>query len=150
MISDRIRKIVFVDHDNQQSGKAAGNNVMWSSVSTKDVGNLTYLRHAMKILDCTLTSVGHAQGLHLPTRIDSVRLRSSSGWSHHLAFGLLRRSTGWTARFMDFIIDQLVGLFGVHFYSALTSPLTSWLGCLVLNFSPTSWSDCSSLHHQLR
>ena len=74
MIYDRIRKIVSVDHDNQQSGKAAGNNVMWSSVSTKDVGNLTYLRHARKILDCTLASVGHAQGLRLPTWIDSIRL----------------------------------------------------------------------------
>ena len=39
------------------------------------VGNLTYLRHARKILDCALASVGHAQGLRLPTRIDSVRLR---------------------------------------------------------------------------
>ena len=38
MISDRIRKIVSADHDNQQSGKAAGDNAMWSSVSTKDVG----------------------------------------------------------------------------------------------------------------
>ena len=37
MISDRIRKIVSADHDNQQSGKAAGDNAMWSSVSTKDV-----------------------------------------------------------------------------------------------------------------
>ncbi|CAD6203127.1 unnamed protein product [Miscanthus lutarioriparius] len=36
MISDRIRKIVSADHDNQQSGKAAGDNAMWSSVSTKD------------------------------------------------------------------------------------------------------------------
>ena len=50
---------------------------------------------------------------------------SSSGWSHHLDFGLLRRSTGRTARFMDFVADQLVGLFGVHFYSALTSLPTS-------------------------
>ena len=38
MISDRIRKIVSMDHDNQQSGKAAGDNTMWSSVSTKDAG----------------------------------------------------------------------------------------------------------------
>jgi hypothetical protein len=30
---------------------------------------------------------------------------SSSGWSHHLAVGLLRRSTGQTAWFMDFIAD---------------------------------------------
>ena len=37
--------------------------------------NLTYLRHARKISDYTLASVGHAQGLRLPTRIDSVRLR---------------------------------------------------------------------------
>ena len=36
MISDRIRKIISADHDNQQSGKAAGDNAMWSSVSTKD------------------------------------------------------------------------------------------------------------------
>ena len=36
MISDRIHKIISVDHDNQQSGKAAGDNAMWSSVSTKD------------------------------------------------------------------------------------------------------------------
>ena len=50
---------------------------------------------------------------------------SSSGWSHHLAFGLFRRSTGRTARFMDFVADQLVGLFGVHFYSVLTSLPTS-------------------------
>ena len=38
-------------------------------------GNLTYLRHARKILDCSPASVGHAQGLRLPRRIDSVRLR---------------------------------------------------------------------------
>ena len=75
---------------------------------------------------------------------------SSSGWSHHLAFGLLRRSTGRTARFMDFIADQLVKLFGVHFYSVLTLSPTSWLGCSVLDSSPTNWSDCSSLHRQLR
>ena len=36
MISDWIRKIVSADHDNQQSGKAADHNAMWSSVSTKD------------------------------------------------------------------------------------------------------------------
>ena len=74
MISDRIRKIVSVDHDNQQSGKAASDNAMWSSVSTKDAGNLTYLMHAHKILDYALASVGHAQGLHVSTWIDSVRL----------------------------------------------------------------------------
>ena len=38
-------------------------------------GNLMYLRHVRKILDCALASVGHAQGLRLPTRIDSVRLQ---------------------------------------------------------------------------
>jgi len=75
VISNRIRKIISVDHDNQQSGKAAGDNMMWSSVSTKDAGNLTYLKHARKILDYALASVRHAQGLHLPTRIDTVRLR---------------------------------------------------------------------------
>ena len=63
---------------------------------------------------------------------------SSSGWSHHLAFGLLRRSTGRTARFMDFVADQLVGLFDVHFYLALTSSPTSCLDCSVLDSSPTS------------
>jgi hypothetical protein len=53
---------------------------------------------------------------------------------------------------MTFIANQLVGLFSAHFYSALTSPPTSWLDCSVLASSPTSWSDCSSLglHHQLR
>ena len=75
---------------------------------------------------------------------------SSFEWSHHLAFGLLRRSTGRTARFMDFVADQLVGLFGVHFYSAVTSPPTSWFGCSVLDSSPTNWPDCPSLHRQLR
>ena len=74
MISDRIRKIVSADHDNQQSGKAIGDNVMWSCVSTKDADNLMYLRHARKILDCALASIEHAQGLRLPTWIDSVRL----------------------------------------------------------------------------
>ena len=39
------------------------------------VGNLTYLRHARKILDYALALVGHAQGLCLPTWIDSIRLR---------------------------------------------------------------------------
>jgi hypothetical protein len=40
----------------------------------------------------------HARGLdHLGRTIGS-----SSGWSHRLAFELLRRSTGRTARFMDF------------------------------------------------
>ena len=38
VISDLIRKIISMDHDSQQSGKAAGDNAMWSSVSTKDVG----------------------------------------------------------------------------------------------------------------
>ena len=33
-------------------------------------GNLVYLRHARKILDCA-----HAQGLRLLTEIDSIRLR---------------------------------------------------------------------------
>ena len=75
MISDQIRKIVSVDHDNQQSGKAVGDNVMWSSVSTKDAGNLTFRRHSRKISDYALALAGHAQGLRLPTRIDSVRLR---------------------------------------------------------------------------
>ena len=37
--------------------------------------NLTYLRHARKISDCALASVGHSQGLHLHTRIDSIRLQ---------------------------------------------------------------------------
>jgi hypothetical protein len=71
---------------------------------------------------------------------------SSSGWSHRLAFGLLRRSTGRTARFMDFVTDQLVRLLGTHFYSVLTSLPTSWLDYSVLVSSPTSWSDYSSLH----
>jgi hypothetical protein len=70
---------------------------------------------------------------------------SSSGWSHHLAVGLFRRSTGRIARFMDFVADQLVGLFGAHFYSALTLPSISWMDCSVLASSLTSWSDCSSL-----
>jgi hypothetical protein len=50
-------------------------------------------------------------------RLDhSRRTRGSwSGWSHHLVVGLLRRSTGRTARFMDFVADQLVELFGAHF-----------------------------------
>jgi hypothetical protein len=47
---------------------------------------------------------------------------SSFGWSHYLVVELLHRSTGQTARFMDFVANQLVGLFGAHFYSALTSP----------------------------
>jgi len=38
VISNRIRKIVSTDHDNQQSGKAAGDNAMWSSVFAKDAG----------------------------------------------------------------------------------------------------------------
>jgi len=38
-------------------------------------GNLMYLRHARKILDCALASVRHAQGLCLPTWIDFVKLR---------------------------------------------------------------------------
>ena len=50
---------------------------------------------------------------------------SSSGWSHHLTFGLLHRSTGQTARFMDFVADQFIGLFVGRFYSMLTSPPTS-------------------------
>jgi len=76
--------------------------------------------------------------LHSRTRSPMKENRIIVGWSHHMAFGLLRRSTGRTARFMDFIADQLVGLFGAYFYSALTSPLTSWLGCSVLDSSPTS------------
>ena len=38
LMKDWIRKIVSVDYDNQQSRKAVGDNVMWSSVSNKDVG----------------------------------------------------------------------------------------------------------------
>ena len=41
--------------------------------------------------------------------------------------GLLHRSTGRTARFMDFIADQLIGLFAGRFYSMFTLPLTSRL-----------------------
>jgi hypothetical protein len=52
-------------------------------------------------------------------------LGRTKGWSHYLVVELLHRSTGQTARFMDFIADQLVRLFGAHFYSALTSPPTS-------------------------
>ena len=37
--------------------------------------------------------------------------------------------------FHNAISDQLIGLFGAHFYSVLTSP--------------TNWSDCLSLHCQL-
>ena len=59
---------------------------------------------------------------------------SLSGWSHHLAFGLLRRSTNQNTRFMDFVADQLIGLFAVHFYLALTSPPTSWLDSSAYRF----------------
>ena len=38
----------------------------------------------------------------------------------------------------DLVADQLVRPFGIHFYSALTSPPTSWLGCSVLDSSPTN------------
>ena len=38
--------------------------------------------------------------------------------------------------FHNAISYQLIGLFGGHFYSALTLP--------------TNWSDCLSLHRQLR
>jgi hypothetical protein len=50
---------------------------------------------------------------------------------------------------MAFVADQLVRLLGAHFYSALTSPPTSWFDYSVLVSSPTSWLDCSSLHCQL-
>jgi hypothetical protein len=79
-------------------------------------------------------AIFHAQELDHPRRT----IGSSSGWLHHLAFGLLRRSTGQATRFMDFVADQLVRLFGAHFYSVLTSPPTSWLDCSVLASSPTS------------
>ena len=64
---------------------------------------------------------------------------SLSRWSNHLVLGLLHRSTGRTAWFMDSVTNQLIGLFAGRFYSMLTSP-------------PTSWPDYSSLvlHHQLR
>ena len=52
--------------------------------------------------------------------------------------------------FHNAISDQLIGLFSAHFYTALTSPPTSWLGYSVLDSSLTNWSDCLSLHHQLR
>ena len=45
---------------------------------------------------------------------------SLSGWSHHLAFGLLHRSIGRTARFIEFIADQLIGLFVAHASSSAT------------------------------
>jgi hypothetical protein len=90
----------------------------------------------------------YSRGLDHPGRTKG----SSSEWSHshHLAFGLLRRSIGRTARFMEFIANQLVRLFGAHFYSALTSSPTSWLSCSVLDSSSIRWSNCSSLHRQLR
>ena len=87
----------------------------------------------------------YVRGLDHPGRTKG----SSSRWLHHLAVGLLRRSTGRTTRFMDFVADQLVRLFGGHFYSALTLPPTSWLACSVLDSSPTNWSDYLSLHRQL-
>ena len=37
-------------------------------------------------------------------------------WSDHLVLGLLHRSTGQTARFIDFVADQLIGLFTGRFY----------------------------------
>jgi hypothetical protein len=43
----------------------------------------------------------HARGLDHLRRTKG----SSSGWSHHLVVGLLCRSTGRTARFMDFVAD---------------------------------------------
>ena len=57
----------------------------------------------------------------------------------HLVLGLLHRSTGRTAWFVDSVADQLIGLFIGRFYSMLTSP-------------PTSRPDYSSpvLHRQLR
>ena len=53
--------------------------------------------------------------------------------------GLLHRSTGQTAWFMDSVADQLIGLLAGRFYSMFTSP-------------PTSRPECSSLvlHRQLR
>ena len=51
----------------------------------------------------------------------------------------LRRSTDRTARFMTFVANQLVRLFGAHFYLALTSLPTSCLVCSVLDSSPTNW-----------
>jgi len=39
---------------------------------------------------------------------------------------------------MTFVANQLVELFGAHFYLALTLLLISWLGCLVLDSSPTN------------
>ena len=41
LVSDPICKIVSADYDNQQSGKAAGDNAMWSSISTKDADRRT-------------------------------------------------------------------------------------------------------------
>ena len=57
----------------------------------------------------------------------------------HLVLGLLHRSTGRTAWFMDSVADQLIGLLAGRFYSMFTSP-------------PTSRPECSSLvlHRQLR
>ena len=45
---------------------------------------------------------------------------------------------------MDFVADQLVGLFGVHFYSTLTSP-TNWSNCLSL-YRQLSWGLRLSIH----
>jgi hypothetical protein len=72
-IFDRIRKIIAVDHDNKQSGKAAGDNAMWSIVSTKDADRSYKLTG--EDLGLRLASAGHARGLRLPTRIVSVKLR---------------------------------------------------------------------------
>jgi hypothetical protein len=70
MIFDRICKIVAVDHDNKQSGKAADDKAKWNIVSTKDA-NRPY-KLTGEDLGLRLASARHARGLHLPTWIDSV------------------------------------------------------------------------------
>ena len=72
---------------------------------------------------------------------------SSFGWSHHLAFGFLRRSTGWTIG--SCLCRRPVGrtIWRSHLLH-VTSPPTSCLGCSALDSSPTNWSDCLSLHRQ--
>ena len=80
---------------------------------------------------------------------------SSSGWLLHLVLELHHRPTGRIFRLLHSITDQLVGLLGAHFCSALTSSPTSWLDCSVLTFAwrsfhrlPVRWIAQCSFHRR--
>ena len=79
-----------------------------------------YFYIMLRILHIFILGAWFSQRAYAQELDPSRRTRgSSSRWSRHLALELHCQPTGWIIRFMDFIIDQLVGLFDAHFRSGI-------------------------------